>query len=304
MKRFLWGLVAVGLLLVLCSCAASDYSDADQLYSEGSYKEAAEAFTLLGDYKDAAERARECRYRIAEQLQASGSFSAAAEAFSALGDYKDSASRAAQAAASVYGDSLTGCWYFSQDSTEELMTRLEESMVPWDGLWELCEYDSYILTYCLTLFEDGSFSFCLDRDSLNSVADSVIGATRQAFYIYYSRLVEETYRSQGIALEDVYRDLKVEDMNGLLHWLNYDPAVMTEKVISRKSFDTAANNAIVTGTWAVTDSRLLFTTENGTDEELFTMEDGVLTFIDRSTDSTDDALRLSKFYPAAFTRTP
>ena len=304
MKRFLCGLLTACLLLLLCSCASSDYSAAERLLAEGSYREAAEAFSLLGEYRDAPDRVLECRYLDAERLQAAGSFSAAAEAFSALGDYKDSAKRAAAAAAAVYGDSLTGHWYFSQDTTEDLLSRLEASMERWDGLWELCEYDSYVLTYRLSLFEDGSFSFSLDRDSLNRVADSVIGSTRTAFRIYYSRLVEDTYRRQGIELEDVYRDLKVEDMDGLLHWLNYDPAVMTEKVISRKSFDEAANNAIVTGSYVVTGSQLVFTTDGGIDEVQFSMEDGVLTFTGRSENSSVDALRLSALYPAAFTRIP
>ncbi|MBR6951410.1 MAG: hypothetical protein IKH56_06735 [Oscillospiraceae bacterium] len=304
MKRLLCGLVAAGLILLLCSCSASDYRAAEQLYAEGSYEAAAEAFSALGDYRDSSERALECRYRNAEQLEASGSYAAAAEAFSALDGYKDSADRASRAAGAEYGDSLIGHWYFSLDSTEELLARLEERMAQWDGLWDLCDYDTYLLTYRLTLFEDGSFSFGLDRDRLNSVADSVIGATREAFHTYFSRLVEDTYRSQGIALEDVYRDLNVADMDGLLRWLNYDPAVMTEKVISRKAFDTAANNAVTTGTWSAGDSLLLFTTESGTDEEQFSLEDGVLTFVGRSAGSTANVFRLGDGYPAVFTRNP
>ena len=259
---------------------------------------------MLGDYRDASDRVLECRYREAERLLASGAFSAAAEAFSALGEYRDSAERAAAAAGAVYGDTLTGDWYYSQDDTEELLAGLKAGMARWDGLWDLCEYGRYDFTYRLTLFEDGSFTFCLDRDSLDAVADSVIGATRKAFYAYYSRLVEETYRSQGIPLEEVYRDLKVEDMDGLLRWLNYDPAVMTEKVISRKAFDAAANNAVVTGSYAVADVTLILTVADGSDEEQFSLKDGVLTFTGRSSDSTADVLRLTDHYPAVFTRIP
>lgn len=69
------------------------YLAAEQLFNEGEYEKAAEAFAALGNYKDSAERSTDAYYHCADQLLQEGKLAEAANAFDALGDYQDSSER-------------------------------------------------------------------------------------------------------------------------------------------------------------------------------------------------------------------
>lgn len=69
---------------------SSRYKTAAALLADGSYDEAASAFTELGNYSDSAEMVSEARYRKAVQLFDSADFDGAEKIFSALGSYSDS----------------------------------------------------------------------------------------------------------------------------------------------------------------------------------------------------------------------
>jgi tetratricopeptide (TPR) repeat protein len=100
--------ISAALLLAVlfsgCDSGKKPYEAAEALMSGGRYPEAAAAFEALGDYKDAASRAKGAReailseaYQAAEALFREEEYEQAAAAFGALGDYKDAASRAAGA---------------------------------------------------------------------------------------------------------------------------------------------------------------------------------------------------------------
>ena len=304
MKRIFAALLALLLLLSLCGCASSDYRKAERLEAAGDHAGAAAAFEALGDYEDSAERALACRYGEAEAVLAAGDHEKAAALFAALGDYRDSAARSKEAAGAVHGNTLSGDWYYTQDSTENILSVIQANMAQWEGLWEYCDYGPCTMIYRLTLFEDGSFTFCLDRDSLSELADELIGRTKTALRAYLEDFVTQTYQSQGLSLEQVYHDLNVEDMDGLLRWLNYDVDRISERIVSRKSFDTAANRAVVTGTYVLSANTLELTVSGGTDIEIFSPGEDRFTVTGRSEDSTTDVLRLSGNYPAVFSRQP
>lgn len=71
-----------------------DYSNAQTLYSEEKYDEAAKIFTELGDYKDSVEMIEKCtlqpKYDAATQLYYDGKYAEAAWAFGELGEFEDS----------------------------------------------------------------------------------------------------------------------------------------------------------------------------------------------------------------------
>ncbi len=81
--------VGVGLYIKVLK-PASDYKKAQALMDAGSYREAIQVFTNLGDYKDSPEKIQEAEYGQAQAFLDDGSYDEALDAFTALGDYQDS----------------------------------------------------------------------------------------------------------------------------------------------------------------------------------------------------------------------
>lgn len=69
------------------------YNAALQMLDSAQYEEARDAFTALGNYKDAATMVKECSYRLAEMLLSQGDLSGALKIYEELGEYKDSAEK-------------------------------------------------------------------------------------------------------------------------------------------------------------------------------------------------------------------
>lgn len=69
------------------------YQDAEKRYESGDYAGAAEIFSGLGDFRDAAARGKDAAYKSAEALLSAGEYEQAAAAFRALGSYNDAAKR-------------------------------------------------------------------------------------------------------------------------------------------------------------------------------------------------------------------
>lgn len=86
--------VTVGVILPAVE-NANAYKAAVALFEDGSYEEAEAAFQAMGDYKDAAEQALDCRYHIAEEYLQKNEYQAAIDTWNSLGGYLDSADRAA-----------------------------------------------------------------------------------------------------------------------------------------------------------------------------------------------------------------
>lgn len=69
---------------------ANKYKRASSLLREGSYDEAELIFTALGEYSDAADKAKECKYQKALVMMEQGDLENAELAFTVLGDYSSS----------------------------------------------------------------------------------------------------------------------------------------------------------------------------------------------------------------------
>jgi len=79
------------LTLMLAGCDSADYKKAMSLYEAGSYGEAYEIFTQLGDYENASEMVTACRYGLAMEAYDSAEYDQAGKLFAELGDYQNSA---------------------------------------------------------------------------------------------------------------------------------------------------------------------------------------------------------------------
>ena len=101
-SRYVLPGIVVGALLVIILIWAlvarvfipgNRYNGAQALLAAGKYQQAAEGFTALGSYRDAADRAKECRYAYAEELLSQGLYTEATAQFKQLGDYSDAKAR-------------------------------------------------------------------------------------------------------------------------------------------------------------------------------------------------------------------
>lgn len=94
MKKFtLFLTLILSLSILLTGCSATDYKKAMNLFAEGSFHEAADMFSDLGDYKDSSDMYKRSRYSYADQLLSEGDYEYAREIFEALGSYKDAEDR-------------------------------------------------------------------------------------------------------------------------------------------------------------------------------------------------------------------
>lgn len=65
------------------------YETAEKMFDQGNYSGAGDAFYYLGDFKDSADRALECRYLQAVKLLEDGNLEEAFECFLKISEYKD-----------------------------------------------------------------------------------------------------------------------------------------------------------------------------------------------------------------------
>ena len=69
------------------------FNQAEKLYGEKKYTEASEYYTKAGDYTGAAEKVKECSYMYGETLAAQKKYDEAIKAYETAGDYKDAADK-------------------------------------------------------------------------------------------------------------------------------------------------------------------------------------------------------------------
>ena len=92
MKKIVALALVLALAFALCACGNSQYKQAERLFAQGEFAQAAELYEAAGNYKDSAEKAKECRYQLAIQAFNRGEYRDAKAQFQALGGYSDSSS--------------------------------------------------------------------------------------------------------------------------------------------------------------------------------------------------------------------
>ncbi len=108
-KRLIALLLMAAMLLTLTGCTTGKYEKAGKLIAQGNYEKAAQIYSDLGTYEDAASLAL---YAKAADAGEKGNFSACLAGFTNLGDFKDSplrlnyyTARQYEAEAAAYGAS-------------------------------------------------------------------------------------------------------------------------------------------------------------------------------------------------------
>lgn len=96
MKKLLTLLLAFSLVCALTGCDELDYRKAVDLFNQGKYDAAIDAFHELGNYQDSAQLFTLSHYWAAITRMEEGKFSEALPRFIKLGDYEDSAQRATE----------------------------------------------------------------------------------------------------------------------------------------------------------------------------------------------------------------
>ena len=90
-KRILIMAVTVLTACSITSCKSTDYKKASELYENENYKQSAELFETLGNYKDSEEKVLMSKYSEAKALAEAGEYEQAEALFTELGDYEDCA---------------------------------------------------------------------------------------------------------------------------------------------------------------------------------------------------------------------
>lgn len=68
MKKLLFSVLLIAFSLTMIGCSATDYKAAQELFEQGQYEDAQVAFEALGNYKDSAAKASNCKVKICEAL--------------------------------------------------------------------------------------------------------------------------------------------------------------------------------------------------------------------------------------------
>ena len=140
-------ILSLAMMLLLAGCSAGDYKKALSLAESEDWPAAREFFAALGDYKDSAEKVKECDYGIARNEMAAERYDEAIEILERLGAYEDAEALLEE---SRYGKAKLlfedGDW----DAAAELFETLGDYKDSSDQYRE-CRYQK-----ALSLFEDGA----------------------------------------------------------------------------------------------------------------------------------------------------
>jgi len=144
-------LTALAVISFVWLIPTARYNSAADLLAAGHYDQAREAFSQMGDYRDAATQALECEYQKAVSLYEQGeaeSMEQAAEAFLALETYSDSAAQAMQVKYDL------GCLYLKNAKYEQAVEKFQQIIDYQDSAEKLNET---IYLQAEVLLEAGSF---------------------------------------------------------------------------------------------------------------------------------------------------
>lgn len=196
--------VVIGIIAYFSTANLRAYNNADNAYTSGDYNTALTVFTQLGDYKDSANRAKECIYKIAIQEYEAEDFQKALEDFKSISDYKDASDQAADCEYQLSTDgqffrALRKGLYERWDDSEKNNQQVEDPMV--------------YAKYCDMELEQVSdfYDLDFDADGLKEKVDAYIDALNKAKdatdyynvnYVKYSDQWAEAYSERTILLKD------------------------------------------------------------------------------------------------------
>lgn len=191
----------IGILLVLAALVAAgffwgypmfQYYQGSHLYNQGNYEQAAEIFSSLSTYKDAAERVIQCRFNLAYQQLQSGEYDSAYQAFLDLSEDPRSHAMALNClqkqlhAAMACDDYTQACVYLERAdqllAPEEAPPEWRLDAVPW-------------LTYHegLACYNDGNYQAAFECFSQSDYGDSQEYLTDCTYHLAQEALSEDRF---------------------------------------------------------------------------------------------------------------
>ncbi len=246
MKKLSVLLLVCAILLCLTGCKSSDYQSATAAMSSGNYASALTILESLGDYKDSAALAQECRYSLAVEDFKDGSYETAKSAFAALSGYKDSNdyvlrcdySRGLDAyAAGEYEQALSILSMLDGYSdSEHYITEAKKAILNTKliGQWESDEVDCAELLIAtlnaqdpllgeaataanMTLTMGMQISFadentCTVRMTMTNL-DSFVDAFNSVFRLYLEKSIEASLAEEDLTMEDLYTEVGTKDID-------------------------------------------------------------------------------------------
>ena len=261
MKRLFAILLAVVMVFSLCACDSADYKKASEAMDSGDYAAASEAFKALGDYKDSAEKAKECDYQLALAVFESADYAAAIAAFEALGGYADSADYIAKAKDEIVRAAVPGQWVCSGvDLTEEFMVGLEAAMAEDAEILDSCELPPLLVDMCMEIFDKGTFSATVDTDSFMESMTGILDAVKAGLQSYLVTELEAALTTEGLSMEDLYSELDVSNEDELIiAILGMSIDELFDSMGLEDTLSTAMDSSAVSGVWEVAGETLTLT---------------------------------------------
>ena len=248
MKKLITCILILTMALALAGCASGDYKEAQALFDKGEYEAASRIYSSLADYKDSAEKLKECRYqqgcaaleqgdyeravllfqqlgeyqdsqnkvlesqyREAVELFDEGEYEVAQWRFEALGDYEDSADRLSRCRSELALAALEGTWTGTVDAVQYIVA----------GTPEMADYlKTAPIAITLELTTDGEYT-------LTSDGTTMLPDFKAAMRSYMTDLCKE----EGITVADLEAQLQMtldEFIDGLFNQM--DLSVLNESV--------------------------------------------------------------------------
>ncbi len=222
-KKLIAIVICLAVLVSLTACSMTDYKTAAGLAENGDWAGAREIFAALGDYKDAAEKVRECDYEIAGGLLADGACEDARALYESLGDYLDSADKISECDYEIAGNLLA-------DGKYDDAIALYESLGDYGDAAEQieeCKYRKALALLETEAYEEAEALFTELEDYRDS-ADMVSACRyRHAVSLYDAGSYEE-----ALNLFMTLPGYEQSDRYTVLSYLQYDQSAFVDLFVS------------------------------------------------------------------------
>lgn len=297
MKKGFAFLLVIALLMSLCACDSSDYKKAADAMEAGDYSSALPVFETLGDYKDSAARATECRYQLALADLSSGSFEKAIEAFEALGSFADSAERAAEARIGLVKQKIVGKWSSEEiditDQVKEVLTQTEFA-----EFFEYITLSRIALRTEMELTDKGTYSASVNEEEFSAFVEQLIEDVAGGLTKYVLELFEESLAEEGYTMQDLYDEVGTDDPDEIFSSLEGMSAVELLKSMNIEGLMGAIASVTVNGTYEVTGEELLLHAGTATEHAVYSPAEDTITILSAEQDGSTDMTG----YPKNFIR--
>ena len=244
-RKLLCALMVLSLLFSLCGCNMTDYKKAEEAFAAEDYETALSAYEALGDYKDSADKAAVCRYRIALILEEQKEYETAASLFEELGSYEDAEKHLSDCRDRLLEQKVVGRWQTDSIDTTELFVDLLREQYEAMGdleslkLLDCCEFKDLCMVYCLVLNENGTYSLYPEKASVDRYIENIIREMKAGMLEYYEQVFRQTCAEQGVTYDQLLEFYGASDIESLLAvlGLNIDDIVAAMKPMYESVID-------------------------------------------------------------------